>query len=461
METKKVGVILVATGIKYHKYIIPQITSIKENFKPSDDVTIFLFTDAKYKYIDKQFSCEDLGYPGATLWRFDIILKHEDELKKMDYLYYMDIDMMVVGKIGEEVLGDRVATQHPGFINLRGTYENRPESLACVNSDEGIEYYCGGFNGGSSEEYLKMAKQLNANTKEDSRNGVMAIFHDESHMNRYLIDNPPTKVLSPAYCYPEPPEDEKYAKNIWKREYEPKIYALDKERREKMVSIVIPCYEQAQYLHNAIESALNQTYANVEVIVVDDGSPDNASEVAKGYPVTLIRQENKGLPGARNSGIAIADGEYFLPLDADDRIEKDFLMKTVPEMNNPNVGVVYTPMKIMNHKYEIVERPLIPSEKILLENLKHNNQVYVCSLVRMKAVKQCNGYNENMIHGYEDWNFWIDICKRGWEFNYVPLSLFNYMVKSGSMSGVSYYKWHKFNTDQLKKNHPEIYGTNE
>lgn len=454
---KKVGVILIATGTEYHKYIIPQINSIKENFKPSDDVTIFLFTDANYKYTEKQFYCKSLGYPGATLWRFRTMLTQENELKKMDYLYYMDVDMLVVDKIKEEVLSDLVATLHPGFINIRGTYEDRLRSLAYVKSDEGDQYFCGGFNGGSSVEYLKMVRQLAKNVGTDANNGIMAVWHDESHMNRYLIDNPPTKILSPAYCYPEPPEDETYEKNIWKQKYEPKIYAINKGQRSKKVSIVIPCYEQAKYLPKAIESALGQTYANVEVIVVDDGSPDNTSEVARRYPVTLIRQKNKGLSAARNAGIEKATGDYFLPLDADDTIDKDYLMKTVPEMKNPNVGVVYTAMHSVNELYKTIHECMMPAPEIKLENLIHNNQLYVCSLIRMEALKQSGCYNTNMIHGYEDWNLWIDICKRGWEFKLVPLPLFNYMIKPVSMGVTSFYVWHKWNLDKLRENHPSIY----
>ena len=83
------------------------------------------------------------------------------------------------------------------------------------------------------------------------------------------------------------------------------------------VSIIIPCYKQAHFLAEAIESALAQDYDNFEVIVVNDGSPDNTSEVAKRYPVSLIEQENKGLSAARNAGIKASTGSWILPLDAD------------------------------------------------------------------------------------------------------------------------------------------------
>ena len=95
-------------------------------------------------------------------------------------------------------------------------------------------------------------------------------------------------------------------------------------RSSPLVSVVIPCYKQAHLLPEAIGSALAQTHAPIEVIVVDDGSPDNTTEVAACYPgVRCVRQDNRGLAGARNGGFAVSKGEYVLFLDADDRLTPD------------------------------------------------------------------------------------------------------------------------------------------
>ena len=88
-----------------------------------------------------------------------------------------------------------------------------------------------------------------------------------------------------------------------------------------LVSVVIPCYNQARFLGEAIESVLSQSYPHFEVVVIDDGSTDNTSEVASRYPgVRCIRQENRGLAGARNEGIRRTNGDYLVFLDADDRL---------------------------------------------------------------------------------------------------------------------------------------------
>ena len=88
-----------------------------------------------------------------------------------------------------------------------------------------------------------------------------------------------------------------------------------------LVSVVIPCYNQAHFLHEAIENALAQTYSHREILVVDDGSTENIAEVAAGYPkVRYIRQENSGVSAARNTGLKQSRGEYLVFLDADDRL---------------------------------------------------------------------------------------------------------------------------------------------
>src|SRR5436305_10247717 len=93
------------------------------------------------------------------------------------------------------------------------------------------------------------------------------------------------------------------------------------ERTMPIVSVIIPCYNQAHFLCEAMESALAQRNGAMEVVVVDHGSPDNIAEVAGRCPGTVfVRQENRGLAEARNSGFRASKGEYILFLDADDRL---------------------------------------------------------------------------------------------------------------------------------------------
>jgi histo-blood group ABO system transferase len=138
-----------------------------------------------------------------TLKRYYFFSEASDILSQKDYLFYCDVDMLFVSPLSTEILGDIVATQHPGYYGRRGTPETNPKSLAYIGPSEQMQYFAGGFNGGSSVKFLKMSKTLSDNIAHDMNNGIIAIWHDESHLNRYLLDNTPSVILDPSYCCPE------------------------------------------------------------------------------------------------------------------------------------------------------------------------------------------------------------------------------------------------------------------
>jgi glycosyltransferase involved in cell wall biosynthesis len=108
-----------------------------------------------------------------------------------------------------------------------------------------------------------------------------------------------------------------------------------------LVSIIIPCYNQAHFLVDSIESALAQTYGRTELVVVDDGSSDNTAELAARYPVRYVRQPNRGVAEARNCGFNASAGEYVIFLDADDRLTCDSVQAHLHCLAaHPGVGFV-------------------------------------------------------------------------------------------------------------------------
>jgi histo-blood group ABO system transferase len=222
---KKIGLLIIATN-KYTTFIEPLIKSADDNFLNNQEVTYFIFTNKSLELNSKRdikyINVEHKDWPWMTLGRYKIFSDSHDELSKMDYLYYCDADMRFVGVVGDEILSDLVATQHPGYYGTKGTPETSTSSLACVYPNEDMQYFAGGFNGGSSYEYLKMSKKISNNIDIDYSNGIIAVWHDESHMNRYFIDNKPTKILNPSYCYGE-------SMNI---PFDKKIIALDKNHSE-------------------------------------------------------------------------------------------------------------------------------------------------------------------------------------------------------------------------------------
>ncbi|MEI6332277.1 MAG: glycosyltransferase family A protein [Pseudanabaena sp. ELA645] len=109
-----------------------------------------------------------------------------------------------------------------------------------------------------------------------------------------------------------------------------------------MISVIIPFYNRELYLAEAVESVLNQTYTNTELILVDDGSTDKSAAIARSYPVKYHYQTNKGIGAARNAGISLATGDFFAFLDSDDIWTRDKLAKQMAAFEaNPNLEAVF------------------------------------------------------------------------------------------------------------------------
>jgi histo-blood group ABO system transferase len=223
MPAAKVGLLVVATG-KYICFVKPLLDSANNYFCPQDEVTYFIFTDGMPPADPNvvKFHHKRAGWPYDTMMRCAMYLQHTEELAQMDYLFACDADMLFVDTVGNEIFSGRVATQHPGFVGKRGSYETNMNSTAGVRANEGEQYFAGGFYGGSAKEFLRMTRIMVANIFADLDKNMIAVWHDESHLNRYFIDNPPTKILSPEYCYPE----------SWDLPYHKRLLALDKNHSE-------------------------------------------------------------------------------------------------------------------------------------------------------------------------------------------------------------------------------------
>lgn len=176
------------------------------------------------------------------------------------------------------------------------------------------------------------------------------------------------------------------------------------------VSVIVPCYNGGQYLQDAVESALRQTYKDLEIIVVDDGSVDEETlqalnRIAKLDRVRLLTQDNQGPSSARNSGIRECSGEYFLPLDADDLIEPDYVGEAVAVMDAlPDVGIVYCHADFIGDLKGSWELPSFSWPTILVHNL-----IFNASLFRKADWEAVGGYDQSMLDGREDHDFVLRI----------------------------------------------------
>lgn len=227
----KVALLIIATG-KYTNFISDFIRSADAFFLKDTKVEFHLFTDSFYPTRGRYIShlVEHKPWPYSTLNRFHFFKKYESELNA-DYLFYIDVDTLFTAPITTEILSERTAVQHCGFVNTRGSYETDQRSASYVGPNEGTHYFGGGFWGFSKAEFWKFIDQAIEMIDVDAANGITPVHNDESVLNRYLIDNPPTMILSPSYHYPQ--SELPYYKKIWGGvDYPCKILLLDKNHEE-------------------------------------------------------------------------------------------------------------------------------------------------------------------------------------------------------------------------------------
>ncbi len=201
-----------------------------------------------------------------------------------------------------------------------------------------------------------------------------------------------------------------------------------------LISIIIPCYNQGQYLAESIGSVLASDHDELEIIVVDDGSTDPATITQLeqlSYPKTrLIRQENRGLAAARNYGIAEAQGVYILPLDADDRIGSEYISRAVAALEgDPNLGIVYCQAEKFG-----AEQGRWRLSRFFRWRMALGNLIFCSAVFRKSDWEKSGGYDESLRRGWEDWDFWIGILGAGREVRCLPLVGFYYRKSSASMA---------------------------
>lgn len=202
-----IGLLIIATN-RYYEYAIDLIHSADKHFLTKHNVVYFLFSNRHDVIVSNtrqivKTNIDHKSWPWMTLGRYHIFIENQELFQDMDYLFYCDADMLFVNDVGDEILSPLVATQHPGYYGTRGTPEINMASSAYIPPSQPMQYFAGGFNGGYKEEYLKMSHTLANQIDIDFANGIIATWHDESHMNKYFAYNHPTKILTPSYCYGE------------------------------------------------------------------------------------------------------------------------------------------------------------------------------------------------------------------------------------------------------------------
>lgn len=206
--------VAVVHGAAYERYAAALFDSAAGLFRPTEHVDLVVLPARA-------------GWPDATLYRYHVILEHQARLEH-DYVFLVDADMRFEAPVGPEILSPLSATRHPGYTTTQRhqfPYERRAESAASVPPDRGFAYYAGGFVGGRRDLFLELAATIAAAVDQDEEAGLVAVWHDESHLNRALIDSPPFLNLTPSYCYPD---DDSHYLGRWRDHYPRRLVAVDK-----------------------------------------------------------------------------------------------------------------------------------------------------------------------------------------------------------------------------------------
>lgn len=230
------------------------------------------------------------------------------------------------------------------------------------------------------------------------------------------------------------------------------------DQNDVRVSVIIPCFNDGQFIKEALASV--EVYPDLiyEIIIVNDGSTDPVTcqvfDELRGKGYKVIDQPNQGLSAARNTGIKLARGEYILPLDSDNCIRPAYIYKGIEILDKfSDVAVVYGDVERFGEGIDDLQK--IPGFNLSYEDvsfvngfrgvqkvpdfnlswLVNHNYIDACAVFRKSVWEECGPYDMNMPFGcYEDWDFWLSVAKKGYKFHHVPEVLFDYRVRPISLS---------------------------
>lgn len=234
----RIGILYICTG-KYDIFWKDFYLSSEQYFMKDVQCTreYYVFTDSPKLYDEEnnkrihRIEQKNLGWPDNTLKRFHIFLRIKEQLmQETDYIFFFNANLLFTQSIGMEILppldsNGLVGAIHPGFFNApntKFTYERRTNSIAFIPEGSGLHYYAGGLSGGSTQAYLQLCETIRSWVDKDASSHIIPIWHDESLINKYFLDNPPALSLSPSYLYPEG----------WSIPFKPLILIRDKNKPE-------------------------------------------------------------------------------------------------------------------------------------------------------------------------------------------------------------------------------------
>jgi glycosyltransferase involved in cell wall biosynthesis len=227
---------------------------------------------------------------------------------------------------------------------------------------------------------------------------------------------------------------------------------------QPLISVVIPNFNYGKYLHKAIDSVLDQTFQDLEIIVVDDASTDPYTReilAAMDRPKTkvIFQQNNQGLPKTRNKGIEMARGKYICCLDPDDYLDPTYLEKCVYHLETRNLDVCCSWVQVFGDSRDVWE-----TGPFLIDVLMKGNCVSVSAVFKKASWEKAGGYKEAMTHHIcDDWEFWLTLSEQGAIGFSIPEPLMFYRKHTTSMSANLKDRYEEI-VDRIKSLHSNLYN---
>lgn len=224
-----------------------------------------------------------------------------------------------------------------------------------------------------------------------------------------------------------------------------------------LFSLIVPVWKQQEYLPDALDSILDQSVLDYEVIIIDDGSPDASGKIADSFAAKdarfkVVHQVNKGLASARNTGIMNATGSYVVPLDADDILLPECLAAFALAIEKTQADIIAPSFK----NFGLINMPVILDAVPSLVDFKIANRLPYFSAIRRSALLECGGYSSRMDQGYEDFHLWFDLLSRGKSICCLTDILVLYRTKDSSMlTEANKHRDHLMS--QIAKDFPQVF----
>jgi GR25 family glycosyltransferase involved in LPS biosynthesis len=432
---------------KYETFYEQFISNCEERFLPQYKKYYYIVTDNKNlpKYNDRTFIyyTERIGWPYETLYRFKYFLEFkQEEIDKSDYIYFINSNGKFLETIDKEVLPDSSGysfTTHHGFYQKKYSdlaYEKNSKSTAYIPFDKSktYKYFAGGFYGAKKDKFMELCKTLDEKITEDEKNNYIAVWHDESHINKFCFDlNYNFKQLGIDYHIPEEKLKSFHIKKLIyldKKKYIPQTdtvkdlkhghkntngkIILNKYNYTLKISILMPIYNGIEYIEESISSIKSQTYTNWELLIGINGYPEN-SEIyrkAKTYESEKIKVYDfftlKGKSVSLNELVKHTSSELVTLLDVDDIWYPEKLRTQV--MKTLDYDIVGTKCVYFGDKEGII--PEIPSGDLSSFDFKIVNPIINSSCLLKKELCFWNQEYD----GIEDYELWLKLKSQNKKF---------------------------------------------